>query len=151
MLLRAAFDSLTRISDEFAAGQFATRKILALWNEHVRIPLEAKAAGVTEGMLQRAASNLEITYLVRLFADFEGILRDYWENGMGRTTEPPMQQLLDAIAADRTMNAADLAAAHAIREFRNDVIHESLRLRRYTFAFCVRCLGSYLRWLPQTW
>jgi hypothetical protein len=44
-----------------------------------------------------------------------------------------------------------LALAHQIRDYRNDVIHESLRDARFDFPNCLRGLGRYLRWLPLNW
>jgi hypothetical protein len=150
MLRQAAFDILSRVRQEFVATQLAMSHTLATWHE---IPLghTQMDAVVTIYDLRRAAENLDPTFIIRIFAAFEGILRDYWTNGLRRTTEPPMQDLLDGIAARRKMNPADLDAAHQVREYRNELIHEDLTVRRLDMRQTVRALGSYLRWLPQTW
>src|SRR5947207_14146374 len=46
-------------------------------------------------------ANLESTYIVRLYAEFEAGLRDYWANHLNRTTHPPMVQLLQSLANQR--------------------------------------------------
>jgi hypothetical protein len=62
-----------------------------------------------------------------------------------------MAPLMNAIAARRAISPDHLAAAHAIREFRNDIIHENLRAPRFTFPDCARDLGRFLSWLPNEW
>src|SRR5580704_4559051 len=42
--------------------------------------------------------NLESTYMIRLIAEFEAGVRDYWANHLNRTTHPPMVQLLQSLA-----------------------------------------------------
>jgi hypothetical protein len=42
-------------------------------------------------------ANLEGTFLIRLFAEFESGLRDAWRNAFRRTTHPPMKDLIIAI------------------------------------------------------
>lgn len=37
--------------------------------------------------------NLEPTYIIRLYAEFEAGLRDYWANHLNRATHPPMDTL----------------------------------------------------------
>ncbi len=96
------------------------------------------------------ARNLEITYILRLFSEFEGILRDYW-HAIGRKTKPQIGPLMNRVAAMRGIAAPDLASAHAVREFRNDVIHENLRTIRLPFPECARNLGMFIRWLPMNW
>ena len=46
-------------------------------------------------------TNLESTYIVRLYAEFEAGLRDYWEKHLNRATHPPMVQLLQSVANRR--------------------------------------------------
>jgi hypothetical protein len=151
MLLRAAFDSMTRVRQDFDGASFAIDRTLALWNLNPSISDKAMELHLAEFALRRSAANLEVTFVLRLFAEFEGILRNYWLRGMNRQTDPPMQQLMDAIAADRNMNATDLVDAHDVRTYRNDIIHESLRTARIPFVRCSTHLGRYLRWLPQSW
>lgn len=68
-----------------------------------------------------ASSNLEATYTVRLFAEFETGLRLYWATI--RSSEPPTRDLLDGIAARRAVPARYLANAHIVREHRNMLVH----------------------------
>jgi hypothetical protein len=146
-----AFNMLRRVRDELDSGRFAIGHALAQWNINATLINAALRGGITESDLQRCATNLEITFVLRLFSEFEATLRDYWLHGLKRRTEPGMFDLMESIARSRTMNDNDLALAHEIRDYRNDVIHESLRDARFDFPDCLRGLGRYLRWLPLTW
>jgi hypothetical protein len=70
---------------------------------------------------------------------------------MHRTTEPEMRRLVDSVAARRRMPDADRDAVHDVRELRNEIIHESVRLARLNLAQCATPLGRYLSWLPNEW
>ncbi len=95
--------------------------------------------------------NLQITYLLRLFAEFEGVLRDYWLNGRKRTSRPPMIDLMNSIAAYCIMSNDDVQDAHEVRDYRNDVIHQHLQDPRFDFQTCRSRLACFIRWLPQKW
>jgi hypothetical protein len=151
MIRSHAYDMLRRVRDELDAGQFALGWIAADWDRNPILQVAAKSSEVTDHALRRCGENLQITFLLRLFSEFEAILRDYWSSGLHRGTNPDMQPLMESIARRRGMSDDDLAAAHAIRHYRNDVIHESLRDARFQFPECLRALGRYLRWLPMDW
>jgi HAMP domain-containing protein len=149
--LDRAFGELRRIRDEFAAGQWALKYLQSIWDTDSDVAINAIRDKVTATEIQRCRKNLEITFVIRLFSEFEAILREYWRNGLSRPTEPPMFDLMESIARRQDMNASDLAAAHGIREYRNDIIHESLRDGRFDFRTCLGDLSKYIRWLPGQW
>jgi hypothetical protein len=151
MTLDYAFNMLRRVRDELDSGRFAISHVLAEWNRNPKILADALRGGFTESELRRCAMNLEITYVLRLFSEFEATLRDYWAHGLKRSTEPGMLDLMESVASSRSVPGDDLTLAHQIREYRNDVIHESLRDARFDFPSCLRAFGRYLRWLPLTW
>lgn len=62
--------------------------------------------------------NLESTYIIRIYAEFEAGLRDYWRNYLQRPTHPPMVQLLQSLANQR-ISTDRLEDADAVREYRN--------------------------------
>ena len=49
--------------------------------------------------------NLEPTYLIRLFAEFEAGLREAWALAFRQTTSPRMRDLIDSFAARRLIPA----------------------------------------------
>lgn len=70
-------------------------------------------------------ANLEATYIIRLYAEFEAGLRDYWANHLNKTTEPPMAQMLQSLATQR-ISIDRLKDADAVREYRNFLVHHEL-------------------------
>lgn len=145
-----AFELLRRVRGELDATRFALTEILRSAAQNLAVLQAASHSGVSEGELRRSASNLEVTFILRLFAEFEAVLRDFWIADV-RPTRPDMSPLMDSIAARRRISAAELVAAHEVRIFRNDIIHENSRELRFTFSECARALGKFLRWLPDSW
>jgi hypothetical protein len=74
--------------------------------------------------VSEARGNLEATYFVRLFAVFENGLRHYWITRV-RETEPQMKPLLDAVASRCKIPYEALDNAHAVRSFRNSIVHDN--------------------------
>jgi hypothetical protein len=74
--------------------------------------------------IENASERLEGTYLIRLFAEFETGLRLFWPAAKG--TDPPnrTRDLLDGVAAARRIPDHQLKQAHAVREYRNVLVHE---------------------------
>jgi hypothetical protein len=68
--------------------------------------------------------NLEATYLIRLYAEFEAGLRDYWENHLRKVTHPPMGQLIASVA-NQHFSLDSIANANAVREYRNYLVHSN--------------------------
>lgn len=145
-----AFNMLRRIHDELDSARFSISHVLAIWNSPPTLSIMVRS-GHTRNQLLRCSANLEMTFILRLFSQFEATLRDYWLVGMGRTSEPGMFDLMEGIAANRNMNHADLSFAHGVRNFRNRLTHELVGTPRLDYATCARRLGRYLRWLPVNW
>jgi hypothetical protein len=100
--------------------------------------------------LVKASGRLEGTYLIRLFAEFETGLRLFWATI--RETEPPTQHLLDGIAARRGISPDRLAGAHAVREYRNSLVHEREEgMAPITIAQARGYLCRFFAFLPPTW
>jgi hypothetical protein len=100
--------------------------------------------------IARASGRLEGTYLIRLFAEFETGLRLYWATI--RDTEPPAQHLLDGIATRRDIPPGRLADAHAVREYRNSLVHERDEgIAPMSIAEARGSLCRFFAFLPPTW
>ena len=59
-------------------------------------------------------ANLESTYMIRVYAEFEAGLRDYWANHLNRNTHPRMAQLLKSLA-DQRLSIDRFEDADAVR------------------------------------
>lgn len=70
-------------------------------------------------------SDLEKAYLIRLFAVFEGNVRNYWRDVMNRPTTPLVSVLIDRVASACYMEHHVLERVHELREYRNHLVHGS--------------------------
>ena len=107
---------------------------------------------VSPSDVRRASEHLEGTYLVRLFAEFETILRLYWSAVRGTSPPNRTRDLLDGIAAHRRIPSNQIANAHAVREYRNALVHQSdaeTTLIPISTARAILC--RFLSFLPPTW
>jgi hypothetical protein len=97
-----------------------------------------------------ASGRLQGTHLIRLFAEFETGLRLFWATI--RDTEPPTQHLLDGIAARRGIPPDRLASAHAVREYRNALVHErDEAMAPISIAEARGSLCRFFAFLPPIW
>lgn len=75
--------------------------------------------------LREAAQRLEGTYIIRLFAEFETCLRQYWEMARGRQAPSRTRNLLDGVGARCVIPHDQIRNAHAVRAYRNSLVHEA--------------------------
>src|SRR5580704_12080040 len=68
-----------------------------------------------------ASKNLEGTYIIRLFAEFETGARQYWAANWA--TDPKTVDLLSGLAARREIPETQRDNAHLVREYRNALVH----------------------------
>lgn len=94
--------------------------------------------------------DLDTTYLIRIFALFETALRDFWSSSMNRPTHPRAQHLLNTVAARQNMPVVVLDHAHAVREYRNSLLHGALA-PTVTLAEARSYLCTFLADLPRDW
>lgn len=95
--------------------------------------------------------NLETTFLVRLFAEFESGLRDLW-SGLGRSTVPKMLGLLASLAAVRAVPATAVRHVHDVRLFRNALVHEEAEhAPPVTLSEATRRLQYFFSRMPADW
>ncbi len=69
-----------------------------------------------------ASENLEGTYIIRLFAEFETGARQYW--GANWDTYPKTVDLLNGLAARCGIPETQRDNAHKVRDYRNVLVHE---------------------------
>lgn len=83
--------------------------------------------GVSQGWNLRAGAafvqNLEATYLIRMFAEFEAGLREYWRSHLGRRTHPNMEHLLRNLIPNQLFSHDCIDAADEVRTYRNSLVH----------------------------
>jgi hypothetical protein len=101
--------------------------------------------------LKSTDENLEGTYLVRMFAEFETGVRAYW-----RTIRPRARVSVETLLArvgDRCGIPVDVIHdAHTVRMYRNKLLHDRDRdVEAVTVADARRRLATYLARLPIEW
>jgi hypothetical protein len=112
------------------------------------------------GWRQRAgqdfADNLEATYLVRMYAEFEAALRDYWTTYRKKDTHPPMVQLLNHSIPDQRFPQDFVDRADEVREYRNCLVHDEQEeppatMVTFTVEQARSHLCAYLACLDPNW
>lgn len=151
MLRSAAYQRLFRVRDEMEAARFALSVVLRDWHDHLAAAPSPSGRALSHGDLHRCLENMEITYIMRLFGTWEAILRDYWLNGVGRTTQPDLVQLVNSLATRRGVDPGTLATVHDLRDFRNDIVHENVQVLRYDYSQVAKGLSTFVSYLPQQW
>ncbi len=152
MLRETAYGLLRRVGDEHRAARFGLAQTLRALDDAVPQVVQAAAEiRLNPEDIRRCSRFLEITYVLRLFAEFEGVLLDFWQNGLGRVTTPKIRVLIERIAAARGISDEDRKGTHEVREFRNDIVHYQLREARLKLPECRSRMGRFARWLPVQW
>lgn len=89
-----------------------------------------------------------------LFAEFEGILLDYWQDALGRTTKPKVSVLITRIADSCPVPVSDAYRddVHLVRHYRNSLVHAHAEpAAPLTVAECLTRFGRYIAHLRQQW
>jgi hypothetical protein len=68
--------------------------------------------------------NLEATYIIRLYAEFEAGIRDYWESYRGRNSRPDMITLVRQAVPTEAFSQDCIDDADEVREYRNFLVHD---------------------------
>jgi hypothetical protein len=146
-----AFSRLQRVRDEFDAARFAV--------EHVRKAVKSgegllkEKTSVRPSHLRACSENLDMTYVLRLFAEFEATLRDYI--AIARPTRRPrrtqMNALMDRVGAICGIPFGIVDEAHEVRDYRNDAVHDRVARQTLTLAECKARISKFLSFLPVLW
>lgn len=80
--------------------------------------------GLRQRDFRTLKANLEQTYAVRLFAEFETSIRSVWAEAFKRKSYPSATALLNGIAARRSIPQQRLDDVHEVRRYRNSIVHD---------------------------
>lgn len=131
-----------------AAGKAATAYFLQVCRSD---PSHVRSMGNFRVRDIRACHNdLDLSYLVRMFAVFETTLREFWIRAAGKQSRPAVSRLMDRIALRCNMSMDHLARAHSVRDFRNTLIHGG-RSQSITLGDARSYLCRFLANLPREW
>jgi hypothetical protein len=116
--------------------------------------------GYSHGWEQRAGvaftDNLEATYIIRIYAEFEAALRDYWLTYRGQMTRPKMYHLINQAIPDQAFSQDVVDNADDVREYRNFLVHDiedepGENLVAFTVPKAKSHLCAYLGRLDPAW
>ena len=111
---------IAAVAKEFLAARSAAHLLLVQLRAD---PNYGSGQGWEAGDGAAFNKNLDATYLIRLFAEFEAGLRDYWANHLGRMTHPPISHLMQSVA-DQRLSIDHFEDADAVRAYRNFLVHD---------------------------
>jgi hypothetical protein len=103
-----------------------------------------------QGEIIGASRNLEGTYIIRLFAEFETGARQYW--GANWDTDPRTVDLLNGLAARCGIPDTQRDNTHLVREYRNALVHEREdKPAMVPIAVARSYLCHFFSFLPPHW
>ena len=129
------------------------RMAIALLEEHINEATDfARERELSLPEFHALDRNLEKTYIIRLYAEFESALRAYWADWLRRTSHPRMHEMLYSLAAQHHVTRDVYDATDAVRRFRNSLVHEeSAQAKPFTIASCRHYLCSFLGFMSKNW
>jgi hypothetical protein len=146
---RERLDRIKAVEREYEVAKTATEMLDEALKSNPSLLGRAK---LSPADAQNLSENLEATYLLRLYAEFEAGLRDAWKNHFKRSRSPPMKALLNAVAAKCSVPEDDLDNAHAVRKYRNSLVHEEgEEAQTITLARARGFLCTFFGRLPLKW
>lgn len=99
-----------------------------------------------------ALSNLNGTYAIRLFAEFETGLRVFWVATRNEPEPSRVAEIIDRIASRYGIGDEERTNAHRSRSYRNRQIHANQEKdETIKVSECRRFLCCFLGKMPSTW
>jgi hypothetical protein len=96
--------------------------------------------------------NLASTYLIRLFAEFETGLREYWKRRSKKKVIPRVSDMMKSISSSRGIDHQDMENADIVRKYRNKLVHEEdSEARVVDVGEARRFLCVFFSSLPEDW
>jgi hypothetical protein len=110
------------------------------------------SSNLSSADLRSFRTRLHDTYFIRLFAEFETGIKDYWKNGLSRDGQTRIMDVIESLASKHAVLDIVRFKVHAARQWRNRLIHEGDATGEpVKLAEARSYLGRYLGYLPNTW
>jgi hypothetical protein len=138
---------LRSVREEDESARAALAVTLRLWpTAHA----EPELIGATVKALRAAAINLEATYTLRLFAEFEALLRtQYPHSRPGRPVPGNSDGLIRGLGSRYRIPVAERGRVHRVRMFRHSVAHAAAGAELIPFIDALQWLSRYLAFIPD--
>lgn len=145
---------LKDIGDEFIATRGALAYVGRNWQKHsLYNDTDLQAVGPQDVL--NAAANIERTFIIRLFAAFEGMLKDHLAQqhpDIAVSDDASVAFLIDRVATLQTPHISNplRQSVHEVRRYRNALVHSSpVTVTPLTFTQARSRLNTYLDKLPE--
>jgi len=138
--------SLQEVEKEHAAVQAALEYLGDRWSA---VSNDPDLMALTLPDLRRARQNLQRTYLMRVFARFEALVRDALGTaGLSRRIPRTADALIRRAGSHWRVTDVLREDVHRVREFRNQIVHERPPSEFLTLRDAVRFLSRFLVFIP---
>jgi hypothetical protein len=133
---------LQSVREEYGAAKAALAFTARKWPaSHA----EPELLGESFDSLRLAIGNVEATYTLRLFAEFEALLREQYPHSRpGRRVPMKSDALIDGLGGHYRIPAAERERVHQLREFRHTVAHAAPAAQRIPFVDALQWLNRFL-------
>ncbi len=143
---------LRQIQTEQAATRMALAYVGRNWHTH---SIYQEAELLTPGNFALAARHAESTYYIRLYAEFEGILKDHLKTNFSHVSvpdKPKVDWLISRVlqTEEMTIEPPLRLKMDAVRNYRNLIAHRHARPVLFvTFDDALSILNTFLARLPD--
>ena len=140
-------DRLRSVEHEYVACRAALEYAIREWPNVFDSP-EWTSRGL--GQAQEALRRLEDTYVIRLFSEFEAVLREYWLATVRSAVPVRVDTLMNRLGSRHRVPAQIRAGAHAVQHHRNALVHcGAPAAARVALGNARRALNRFLAVLPD--
>ena len=145
-------DRVTTAENEYHIASLALRRLREAVGADQAILRDEHLSAAHLLVCQR---NLEPTYVVRLFAEFEASLRTYWRDfrKLGTWSTIGAETLIGSVAAYHSIPEDAVLLTNEVRRLRNAFVHQLERtgISVLSLAECGSHLRRFLSFLPHRW
>jgi len=139
---------LASIQAEYLSTRTAVAYLERTWHQVRPTP---DMHGISLSQVQETARNLERTYIIRLFSEFEGILNQHLATRRpARRIPRTAESLINRVALSTRLPDGIRDDAHKVRAYRNSAVHPGLPpVIAVNFKEALAALNRFLAPLPD--
>ena len=145
-------DRIERIRDVEKEYQVAIIAQGVLDAELEKNPSTLRRKGLARSDFDNFTNNLGTTYLIRIFAEFESGLRQYWRSISKKKTRPQVSDLIKSISSRRRIDYQEIEDVENVQNYRNKLIHDEQKgAQPVSIKEARQSLCTFFRRLPEDW
>jgi hypothetical protein len=143
----AALLRLRAVENEYLSCRAALTYAIREWASITSAP---EWQGRIQTQAREALDRLESTYVIRLFSEFEAILRDHWTATESADCPDRVEDLINRLGSSHRVPAAVRQQSHDVQYYRNALLHRAARrVGAVSFGDARRSLNRFLAVLPD--